>query len=104
MLSAIAMKLRLAGRGPMSPDFRAGIGAAIVLLAVISAVELADGPTPHYIGLLAAVPFLTAVFVPWREVLAVGPLWTALGILFGSFPPGLTMENSVNITGIMVAT
>jgi sigma-B regulation protein RsbU (phosphoserine phosphatase) len=104
MLSAVAMKLRLPGRGPTSPDFRAGIGAALVLLAVISAVELADGPVPHYIGLLAAVPFLTAVFVPWREVLAVGALATALGILFGSFPSGLTMENSVNITGIMVAT
>jgi phosphoserine phosphatase RsbU/P len=104
MLSAVAMKLRLPGRGPTSPDFRAGIGAALVLLSVISAVELADGPEAHYIGLLAAVPFLTAVFVPWREVLAVGALATALGILFGSFPRGLTMENSVNITGIMVAT
>ena len=104
MLSAVAMKLRLPGRGPTSPDFRAGIGAALVLLAIISAVELADGPVPHYIGLLAAVPFLTAVFVPWREVLAVGSLATALGILFGSFPNGLTMENSVNITGIMLAT
>jgi hypothetical protein len=104
MLSAIAMKLRLAGRGPMSSEFRAGIGAALVLLAVISVVEVADGPVPHYIGLLAAVPFLTAVFVPWREVLAVGTLATVLGILFGSFPKGLTLENSVNITGIMLAT
>lgn len=104
MLSAIAMKVRLTGRGPMSSDFRAGIGAALVLLVVISAVEVADGQEPHYIGLLAAVPFLTAVFVPWREVLAVGALATALGIFFGSFPNGLTMENSVNITGIMVST
>jgi sigma-B regulation protein RsbU (phosphoserine phosphatase) len=104
MLSAIAMKLPLAGRRPMSSDFRAGIGAALVLLAVISVVEVADGPVPHYIGLLAAVPFLTAVFVPWREVLAVGVLATVLGILFGSFPHGLTMQDSVNIAGIMVAT
>jgi phosphoserine phosphatase RsbU/P len=104
MLSAIAMKLRLTGRRPMSSDFRAGIGAALVLLVIITAVEVADGPQPHYIGLLAAVPFLTAVFVPWREVLAVGALATALGILFGSLPNGLTMENSVNITGIMVST
>lgn len=104
MLSAIAMKLRLTGRRPMSSDFRAGIGAALVLLAVITAVEIADGDQPHYIGLLAAVPFLTAVFVPWREVLAVGALATALGIFFGSMPDGLTMENSVNIAGIMVST
>jgi phosphoserine phosphatase RsbU/P len=104
MLSAIAMKLPLAGRRPMSSDFRAGIGAALVLLAVISVVEVADGREPHYIGLLAAVPFLTAVFVPWREVLAVGALATVLGILFGSFPHGLHMQDSVNIAGIMLAT
>lgn len=104
MLSAIAMKLRLTGRGPMSSNFRAGIGTALVLLAIIVAVELADGPAPNYIGLLAAVPFLTAVFVPWREVLAIGALATAVGILFGSLPDGLTMQTSVNITGIMLST
>jgi len=104
MLSAIAMKLRLTGRGPMSSNFRAGIGTALVLLAIIVAVEVADGPAPNYIGLLAAVPFLTAVFVPWREVLAVGALATAVGILFGSLPNGLTMQTSVNITGIMLST
>jgi phosphoserine phosphatase RsbU/P len=104
MLSAVPMKMRLTGRGPMSPDFRAGIGAAVVLLAVISAMEVADGPTPHFIGLLAAVPFLTSVFLPWREVLAVGALATALGILFGSLPAGMTMENAVNVGGIVVAT
>jgi hypothetical protein len=98
------MKLRLTGRGPMSSNFRAGIGTALVLLAIIVAVELADGPAPNYIGLLAAVPFLTAVFVPWREVLAVGALATAVGILFGSLPNGLTMQTSVNITGIMLST
>jgi len=98
------MKLRLTGRGPMSSNFRAGIGTALVLLAIIVAVELADGPAPNYIGLLAAVPFLTAVFVPWREVLAVGALATAVGILFGSLPDGLTMQTSVNITGIMLST
>jgi len=96
MLSAIAMKLRLTGRGPMSSNFRAGIGTALVLLAIIVAVEVADGPAPNYIGLLAAVPFLTAVFVPWREVLAIGALATAVGILFGSLPDGLTMQTSVN--------
>ena len=104
MLSAIAMKLRLTGRGPMSSNFRAGIGTALALLAIIVLVELADGPAPNYIGLLAAVPFLTAVFVPWREVLAVGALATAVGILFGSLPNGLTMQTSVNITGIMLST
>jgi hypothetical protein len=98
------MKLNLSGRSPMSPDSRAGIGAALVLLGLICAMEVADGPEPHYLGLLAAVPFLTAVFVPWRETLTMGALATAAAIVFGSFPNGMTMQCAVNILGIMVAT
>jgi sigma-B regulation protein RsbU (phosphoserine phosphatase) len=98
------MRLRLPGRSPISPESRAGLGAAFALLLIISAVELADGPQPHYIGLLAAVPFLTALFVPWREVLSVGVASTVIAILFGSFPHGMNMWSAVNILGIMVAT
>ncbi|GAA5177024.1 PP2C family protein-serine/threonine phosphatase [Rugosimonospora acidiphila] len=88
----------------MSREVRVGLGAAVVLLAVISAVELADGPQPHYIGLLAAVPFLTALFVPWREVLIVGAAAAAIAIAFGSFPHGMNMWSAINVCGIMVAT
>ena len=71
------MKLRMPGFRPMSSESRAGVGAAVGLLAVVSAVELADGPTPHYIGLLAAAPFLAAALAPWRGVVTVGVLATA---------------------------
>jgi serine phosphatase RsbU (regulator of sigma subunit) len=88
----------------MSAESRAGLGAAVALLAVVSAVELADGPTPHYIGLLAAAPFLAAALAPWREIVTVGAVATAIGVVFGFFPHGLTPYSAVNIAGIVVAT
>jgi phosphoserine phosphatase RsbU/P len=105
MLSGVPMKLRLPGdHRPMSPDARAGLGAAFVLLALISAVEIADGPEPHYIGLLASAPFLVATFAAWREVIFVGFTATAVGLVFGLFPHGLIMASSFQIGAIMVAT
>src|SRR2546430_4442910 len=99
------MKLRLPGeRRPMSPDARAGLGAAFVVLALISAIDLADGPEPHYIGLLASAPFLVATFAAWREVILVGATATAVGLAFGFFPHGLSMASSFQLGAIMVAT
>ncbi len=60
MLFRVRTRLFQSGRRPLSPGSRAGLGAALVLLAIVSAVELADGRRAHYIGLLAAVPFLAA--------------------------------------------
>src|SRR2546430_10654889 len=105
MLCVVPMKLRLPGEHrPMRPEARAGLGAAFVLLALISAIELADGTQPHYIGLLASAPFLVATFAAWREVILVGGLATALGLLFGLFPDGLVMASAVQIGAIMAAT
>lgn len=99
------MKLRLPGEHrPMSPDARAGLGAAFVLLALIAAVELADGPQAHYIGLLATAPFLVATFAAWREVIMVGGLATVIGLMFGFYPDGPTLASSLNIGFVMVAT
>jgi hypothetical protein len=105
MLCVVPMKLRLPGeRRPLSPEARAGLGAAFVLLALISAIDLADGANPNYIGLLASAPFLVATFAAWREVLVVGGLATAIGVAFGSYPHGLTMPSAVQIGFIMAAT
>jgi sigma-B regulation protein RsbU (phosphoserine phosphatase) len=98
------MKLWLPGRRPMSSESRAGVGAAIGVLAVVSVAELADGPTPHHIGLLVAAPLLAAFLAPWREVLAVGVLAAILGVVFGFFPHGLTWPCALNIAGIVVGT
>ena len=86
------MNIRLLpGARPLSPESRAGIGAALVLLAIISAAEIwPTAPQPHFIGLFAAAPFLTAAFAAWPEVVAVGALATVIGVVFGMHPHGMT--------------
>ncbi|MEV4415479.1 PP2C family protein-serine/threonine phosphatase [Catellatospora sp. NPDC049609] len=85
MLVAVRMPLALSGRRPLSPGIRAGLGAAFVLLLLISAVELADGRVARFVGLLATVPFLAAVFAPWQAVLIAGGAATAAGTVFAVF-------------------
>jgi Stage II sporulation protein E (SpoIIE) len=104
MLFAVPMPILPSGRRPLSPGSRAGLGAALVLLAVISAVELADGPRAHYIGLFVAVPFLAAVFAVWQMVLAVGVLTTIVGVVFAANDGRLGVTGMVNVVGIVLAT
>ncbi len=94
----------LAGRRPLSPASRAGIGAAAVLLAFVATLEIADGPTPHYIGLCAAAPFLAAVFASWRVVLGVGAAATLMGLLFAVTAPAATLVVLVNVAATAAAT
>jgi hypothetical protein len=90
MLFRVAMQTLPSGRRPLSPGSRAGLGAALVLLAVVSAVELAQGPSAEFVGVFTAVPFLAAVFAFWQTVIVVGVFATAVGM--------------VNIVGILLAT
>jgi hypothetical protein len=87
------------------PTARAGLGVAFALLAIVIAVELADGTPANYIGLLAAAPFLAAAFASWRDVLAVGGVAALLGVLF-ALPAnaGSLTELTVNVVGVIVAT
>jgi hypothetical protein len=103
MLLRVTMPTLPPGRRPLSPGSRAGLGAALVLLAVVSAVELADGRHAHFVGLLAAVPFLAAVFAFWQTVLAVGVLATIVGMVFVEADPQ-GMSGLVNIVGIILST
>ncbi|GIE96351.1 membrane protein [Paractinoplanes rishiriensis] len=93
-----------AGRRPLSPGSRVGLGAALVLLAVVSAVELADGRGAHFVGLFAAVPFLAAAFAIWRTVLVVGVFAAMIGMIFVGASPKPDMSMLVNILGIILAT
>lgn len=99
------MNIRLLpGARRLSSESRAGIGAALGLLAIISAVELADGSRPHFIGLFAAAPVLAAAFAAWMEVLIVGAIATVLGVLFGLQPHGMTEASAINVLGIVLAS
>ncbi|MCY1143877.1 PP2C family protein-serine/threonine phosphatase [Actinoplanes sp. Pm04-4] len=104
MLCRVAMPDLPPGRRPLSPGSRAGLGAAVVLLAIVSAVELSDGRKADFVGLLAAVPFLAAVFAFWPAVLAAGVLAAIVGMVFVGMAGPLTVSGGVNIVGILLAT
>ena len=102
----VAMKLLSAvrGRRPLTPAARAGVGAAAMLLALVSAVELADGRDPNYVGLIAAAPFLAAVFAGWRVVLGVGVAASVVALAFALASPVVTLQTAVNVAGVVVVT
>src|SRR5690349_3418273 len=105
MLCRVTMPTLPPGRRrPLSPGSRAGLGAALVLLAVVSAVELADPKTADFVGLLAAVPFLAAVFAFWQTVLVVGIVATIVGMAFAGAAGPITVAGMVNLLGILLAT
>jgi hypothetical protein len=104
MLFGVAMPTFPSGRRPLSPGSRAGLGAALVLLAVVSAVELADGRDANFVGLFAAVPFLAAVFAFWQTVLVVGVLAAVVGMVFVGADRTDSVSGMVNIVGILLAT
>ncbi|HEX5598935.1 MAG TPA: PP2C family protein-serine/threonine phosphatase [Micromonosporaceae bacterium] len=94
----------MSGRHPLMPGSRAGLGAALVLLALVAAIELADGRDANYVGLVAAAPFLTAAFASWQVVLAVGALATLVGSAFVLAGPEFSLATGVNVVGIALAT
>jgi hypothetical protein len=104
MLVGVPMRILPSGRRPLSPGSRAGLGAALALLAVIAAVEITDGPRAHYIGLFVAVPFLAAVFAYWQTVLVIGLLATIIGLIFATADERSDMMGMVNVLGIVLAT
>ncbi|MFC8847073.1 MULTISPECIES: PP2C family protein-serine/threonine phosphatase [unclassified Micromonospora] len=104
MLSLVRTHAFQSGRGPLSPGSRAGLGAALVLLAIISAVELADGRSAHYVALMVAAPFLSAALASWRVVLGVGAAATAIGSAFALTEPRTSLVTAVNVAGIALAT
>ena len=104
MLFRVTMPTLPPGRRPLSPGSRVGLGAAIVLLAVVSGVELADGRSADFIGLFAAVPFLAAVFAFWQTVLVVGVLSSLVGMVFVGADNKPGYAGLINIVGIMLAT
>lgn len=90
---------------PPDSTARAGLGVAFALLAIVIAVEVADGVQANFIGLLAAAPFLAAAFASWRDVLAVGGVATAVGVAF-AWPDaaGSMTARVINVGGVVIAT
>ncbi|MEU2613771.1 PP2C family protein-serine/threonine phosphatase [Micromonospora sp. NPDC007271] len=104
MLSRVRTTPFQSGRGPLSPGSRAGLGAAVALLALVSAMELADGEAAHYIALMVAAPLLAAGLASWWVVLGVGVLATGLGAGFALAEPKASLVSAVNVAGVALAT
>jgi hypothetical protein len=104
MLSDVRTQLLQPGRGPLSPGSRAGLGAALVLLAIVSAVELVDGRTANYIALMVAAPFLAAALASWRIVLGVGAAASVLGVTFALSERTTSVATAVAVAGIALGT
>jgi len=100
----VPMPIFASGRRPLSPGSRAGLGAALVMLAAVSAVALTEGERTNFVGLFAAVPFLAAVFASWQTVLGVGALATIVGTFFAGSNGRLDVAGMINVLGIMLAT
>jgi sigma-B regulation protein RsbU (phosphoserine phosphatase) len=104
MLSLVRTQPFQSGRGPLTPGSRAGLGAALILLALVSAVEMADGRPAHYIALMVAAPFLAAALASWRVVLGVGAAATVIGASFALGERPISLVTAVNVAGIALAT
>ncbi|WP_089154755.1 PP2C family protein-serine/threonine phosphatase [Micromonospora sp. NBS 11-29] len=104
MLSDVRTQPFQPGRGPLSPGSRAGLGAALALLAVVSAVEWADGRPAHYLALMAAAPLLAGALASWRVVAVVGALASATGVAFAVAERGASLVTAVNVAAIVLAT
>ncbi|MEE6258336.1 PP2C family protein-serine/threonine phosphatase [Plantactinospora sonchi] len=105
MLFRVPMQLMPSGGRPLSPGSRAGLGAALVLLALVSALELADRESKvSYVGLVAAAPFLAAALASWRMVLAVGAVAAVLAVSLASSGHVSPLVAVVDIVGIVLTT
>ncbi|QOC94623.1 PP2C family protein-serine/threonine phosphatase [Micromonospora craniellae] len=104
MLSGVRTQLLQPGRSRLSPGSRAGLGAALVLLALVSAVELADGRAANYIALMVAAPFLAAALASWRIVLGVGAAASVLGASFALAEENVSLSTAVAVAGIALGT
>jgi hypothetical protein len=104
MLFGVTMPILPAGRRSLSPGTRAGLGAALVLLFVVSAVEVADGFQGNFVGLYATVPFLAAVFAYWQTVVVAGAVAVIVGLVLAGTDGSYGTVGMVNVAGIMLAT
>jgi hypothetical protein len=104
MLFRVPMRLLRSGRRPLSPGSRASLGAAVVMLALVSAVEMADSTQAGYLGLMASVPFVAATFASWRGVLVVGTVAAVLGAALALSSNAVSLATAVNVIGIVLAT
>jgi hypothetical protein len=94
-----------ARRHSLTAEAGAGLGAAVVVLLVVAAIEVAEGGGPSVVEWFAIAPFLAAAFAPWLYVVGIGLLATGMAIAAAIMnPDGLTDRDVSTAIGMVVAT
>ena len=95
-------------RQTLSPEAGAGLGAALGVLIIVSSIEFAAGAAPSVVGWLAIAPFLAAAFAPWRYVVGVGLLATAIALVTALIAPSDSGDGKAiaiaGVVGMAIAT
>ncbi|KXK59428.1 stage II sporulation protein E [Micromonospora rosaria] len=104
MLSLVRTHPSQPGSGPLTPGSRAGLGAALALLVIGCAVEVADGREVHYLPLFSAAPLLVALAGSWRLVLGLGAAATLLGVCFAFAEPTPSLATATGLGTVAVVT
>ena len=94
-----------ARRQSLTAEAVAGIGAALAVILVVAGIEFAEGPGPSVVVWLVIAPFLSAAFAPWRYVVGVGAIATALGTgVVMVDPTGVSRLDKSTVVGLVLAT
>jgi serine phosphatase RsbU (regulator of sigma subunit) len=93
----------IARRHSLTVEAAAGLGAAVAALLVVTGIEFALGPGSSVVAWLAVAPFIAAAFAPWRYVVGIGALATALAT-FAVARDGMTQTEISLLIGMALAT
>ena len=87
------------------PNARAGVAGAALLAVLIVGLDAVQGHGIQFLGLLVGPPFLAAAFAPYKQVLGVGTLCTALAVGWGFAEHEGTSQNQlVRVVAVVCAT
>ena len=104
MLFGVAMRSKLSGRSPLSRGSRAGLGAALVLLAIVVVIEFSDGSQGRYSPLMLVAPMLAAALASWRVVVVAGGVTLAANVLCLVLQERMGVLDGVTLFGVVLAT
>jgi serine phosphatase RsbU (regulator of sigma subunit) len=92
-------------RHPLSHEAIVGLSSSLSVLAIVSGIEFANGAGTTVTGWFAIAPFLAAAFAPWRDVVGIGVLATALTAVFGfTAVNGVDHMVAARLVGMVLAT
>src|SRR5690242_20684027 len=94
-----------ARRTTLTPEAGAGLAAALAVLVIVSGIQLSRVDDPSVVGWLAIAPFLAAAFAPWRWVVLIGALASAMCLVSGFLQGNILDRDAIiRMVGMALAT